>query len=112
MHAPSPHRLLKVAAAAMAALALGTPTTARADETPSPPAHLAAYDLAWLNYIDSNDLPPSRPAMCIVDSGLAITPDTPTDDAVNGPVLARLAIDGGSGQPQGTTPTQLHGTRM
>ena len=85
---------------------------AHAAETPAPPAHLKAYNLDWLNYIDPQDLPPTRYAVCIVDSGVAITPDTPPDDPVNGPILRRLAVDGGSGEPQGTTDAQLHGTRM
>src|SRR3954453_23319492 len=84
---------------------------ARAAETAAPPAHLQAYNLAWLNYVDPQDLPPTRYAVCIVDSGVAITPDTPPDDP-SGPILRRLATDGGSGEPQGTSDEQLHGTRM
>src|SRR3954451_4597091 len=84
---------------------------ARAAETPAPPAHLKAYNLDWLNYIDPQDLPPTRYAVCIVDSGLAVTPDTPPDDPT-GPILRRLSTDGGPGEPQGTAEEQLHGTRM
>src|SRR3954453_391253 len=84
---------------------------ARAAETAAPPAHLQAYNLDWLNYIDPQDLPLTRYAVCIVDSGLAVTPDTPPDDPA-GPILRRLATDGGSGEPQGTAEEQLHGTRM
>jgi len=106
-------RLLRnlLATACTAAAALMSPATAPAAETPAPPAHLEAYNLAWLNYIDPQDLPPTRYAVCIVDSGVAITPDTPADDP-SGPILRRLSIDGGSGEPQGTAPEQLHGTRM
>ena len=94
-----------------AALAVGAPA-ARADETAPPPAHLAAYNLAWLNYLDPADQPANPKAVCIVDSGVAVTPDTPADDPVNGPVLARLSTDGGPGEPQGNAPEQLHGTHM
>ncbi|MFP5372962.1 MAG: S8 family serine peptidase, partial [Actinomycetes bacterium] len=54
---------------------------------------------------------PTRYAVCIVDSGLLVTPDTPAESA-GGPILERLATDGGSGEPQGTAEEQLHGTRM
>ena len=82
-----------------------------APRPPRRPSHLAPYGLDWLNYIDPQDLPPSRYAVCLVDSGVAVTPDTPPDDP-NGPILRRLAVDGGSGEPQGTSDAQMHGTRM
>ncbi len=50
-------------------------------------------------------------AVCIVDTGIAITPDTPPDNP-NGPILRRIAIDGESGEPQGTGFEYMHGTRM
>lgn len=84
---------------------------ARADESPAPPRHLAAYGLDWLDYVSPDDIPPTRYAVCIVDSGTRVTPDTPEDGPV-GPVLERLSIDAGSGTPQGDDPAQLHGTRM
>jgi hypothetical protein len=87
------------------------PGAALADESPAPPRHAAPYGLHWLAYIAPEDLPPTRAAVCFVDSGLAVTPDTPADDP-NGPVVKRLAVDGGPGEPQGTAPEQLHGTRM
>src|SRR4051794_40042812 len=101
--------LLTTGAALLGCAVVVSPS--RAAETAAPPAHLQAYNLAWLNYIDPQDLPPTRYAVCIVDSGVAITPDTPPDDP-NGPILRRLATDGGSGEPQGTAEEQLHGTRM
>jgi hypothetical protein len=91
--------------------ALLLPAAAPAAETVAPPSHLAPYNLDWLAYIDPNDLPPSRPAVCIVDSGVAITPDTPADNP-SGPIIARLSTDFGPGEPQGTDPAQLHGTHM
>src|SRR4051812_11270443 len=101
--------LLTTGAALLGCAVVVSPS--RAAETTAPPAHLQAYNLAWLNYIDPQDLPASRYAVCIVDSGVAVTPDTPADDP-SGPILRRLATDGGSGEPQGTADEQLHGTRM
>src|SRR3954453_8096327 len=101
--------LLATGAAFLGCAAVVAPS--HAAETQAPPAHLQAYNLAWLNYIDPEDLPPTRYAVCIVDSGVAVTPDTPADDP-SGPILRRLATDGGSGEPQGTSEEQLHGTRM
>jgi hypothetical protein len=95
---------------AVAALAL-CPSPARADESPAPPRHLAPYGLDWIAYVTPDDLPPTRSAVCLVDSGVAITPDTPPDNPT-GPILERLATDGGSGEPQGDAPAHLHGTRM
>ena len=93
------------------ALALLITAPAAADESPAPPRHLAPYGLDWIAYIAPEDLPPTRAAVCLVDSGVAITPDTPPDSP-DGPILERLSIDGGSGEPQGAAPEQLHGTRM
>src|SRR6266498_2986438 len=84
--------------AASAAALAAVPGSALAAESPNPPRHLADYHLDWLNYVAPEDLPPSRAAVCIVDSGLAVTPDTPPTDATNGPILYRLATDGGSGE--------------
>jgi hypothetical protein len=104
---------LRAAAIAVTLLAIAAPPPAAiAAETTAPPSHLAAYGLDWLDYIDPADLPPTRSAVCLVDTGVAVTPDTPADDPVNGPILARLAGDGGSGEPFDTSTDQLHGTRM
>jgi len=106
------YRLLGALALLATALAsLLTAGPARADETHAPVAHLAAYNLDWLAYLDPQDVPATRYAVCIVDTGVAVTPDTPPDNP-NGPILRRLAVDGGSGEPQGTTNNLLHGTRM
>lgn len=103
------HRRLITALPALLLLAAGP---ARAAETAAPPSHLKAYNLDWINYIDPADLPPVRQAVCLVDTGVAITPDTPADNP-DGPIVARLAGDGGSGEPFNTTDdNQLHGTRM
>lgn len=104
-------RALLVVALLLAAAAGATASPARADETPAPVSYLKAYNLDWLAYLDPQDIPPVRYAVCIVDTGVAITPDTPPDNA-DGPILRRLAVDGGSGEPQGTANQLLHGTRM
>ena len=96
-------------AAVIAALVGARP--AAATESPAPPRHLSAYGLDWLSYVTPQDLPPTRYAVCIVDSGTLVTPDTPADNPA-GPILERLAVDGGEGTPQGNAPEQLHGTRM
>ena len=44
-------------------------------------------DLARRAHIAPEDLPPSRMAVCVVDSGLPVTPDLPPDDPVNGPTF-------------------------
>ncbi len=99
------------AAAAAVVAAFCVAPAARAAETAAPPSHLVAYNLDWLNYLDPADVPAVRPAVCLVDSGVRITPDTPADSP-EGPIIARLAVDGGSGEPQGETDAHLHGTRM
>lgn len=96
--------------AAAAVLAIHS-SPARAEESPSPPRHLAPYGLDWLNYISPDDIPATRYATCIVDTGTAITPDTPADSA-SGPIVERLSTDGGPGTPLGDAPEQQHGTRM
>ncbi len=89
------------------------PSSAPADETATPVSHLVPYNLDWIAYIDPADAPPVRYAVCIIDTGINITPDTPPDDPVNGPILKRLATDGGPGTQQGgSDPALLHGTRM
>ena len=96
----------------VALLLAAAPSGAAAAETAAPPSHLTAYNLDWLNYVDPADIPATRYAVCFVDTGVAVTPDTPPDDPVHGPILARVAGDGGSGLPFDTSPDQLHGTRM
>lgn len=107
------HRLLRLLAAVIpAALAVvALPAAARAAETSAPPSHLAAYGMAWLNYLDPADVPAKRAAVCLVDSGVRVTPDTPATSP-GGPIIARLAVDGGAGTPEGDSAAHLHGTRM
>lgn len=76
-----------------------------------PVSHLQAYNLDWLAYLDPADVPPVKYATCIVDTGVAVTPDTPPDNPA-GPIVKRLAVDGGSGEPQSTENPYLHGTRI
>ncbi len=66
-----------------------------------------------MRWIDPADLPPlsQRPVICLVDTGLTVTPDAGATDPA-GSVIARLAIDGGSGEPLAYTDDQMHGTYM
>lgn len=97
-------------AAALAALLLAAPS-ARPAETPMPVSYLDPYNMDWLAYLDPADVPPNPYAVCVVDTGVAITPDTPPDNPA-GPIVKRYAFDGGTGEPQTTNAFGLHGTRM
>jgi hypothetical protein len=84
------------------------PVAARAEiPTPTPQAIAAHAD--FVPYLDPPPGPPK--AICLVDSGVNITPDTPPDNPA-GPILARLALDGGSGEGGTADPEHLHGTAM
>src|SRR3954451_23531464 len=100
-------RRLAVAAAALAAAVVLAPA-AMADESAMPTTQATAYNADWVPYLD----PPAKPAaVCLVDSGVNITPDTPPDSP-EGPIVKRLALDGGSGLAANSTWEGLHGTRM
>ena len=111
MHRPA---VLRLAAALLVAacLLLPTATPAPAAESAMPTRQASAYGMDWVPYIDPADLPPvdQRKAICLVDTGVAVTPDLP-EDRPEGPVVARLSIDGGSGLP-GPLPEHEHGTNM
>jgi hypothetical protein len=98
--------------AAVAACALSAPRPAAAAESPVPTAQQKAYGMDWVPFIDPADLPPveQRKVVCLVDSGVAITEDLPPDRP-EGPIVQRIAVDGGSGLP-GPKPEQQHGTQM
>lgn len=98
-------------ACAVLLLALAVPSAAHAEEQP---AILKAYDLDWIERVRDDAWPQpktQRPVICLLDTGVDITPDTPADDP-NGPIVARLALDGGTGLAQGTTWEHQHGTQM
>lgn len=100
---------LALAAIAAGALACLTPAFATAE---APTAQASYYGLDWVPYIDPADLPPdaSRPIVCLVDTGVAITNDLPADG--QGAIMARLAVDGGSGLPFSQSWVDRHGTGM
>lgn len=88
--------------------ALAMPSSAIAAESALPTTQARAYGADWVPYLD----PPAKPAaVCLVDSGINITPDTPADSP-DGPILERSALDGGTGEAAGSSWEQLHGTRM
>ena len=106
-----PRRLRTACASAVAALLIGGAAPAVADEQPS---ILKAYGLDWIERVRDDAWPQpkeQRPIICLLDTGVAITPDTPADDPL-GPIVARLAIDGGTGLPQGDLFEHTHGTQM
>src|SRR4051794_27779081 len=91
-----------------AALAAIFAASAAADESAMPTAQAVAANADWVPYLD----PPAKPAaVCLVDSGVDITPDTPADSP-DGPIVKRLSLDGGPGTAANTTWEGLHGTRM
>ena len=103
-------RLRRFAAAGACALlvAIAGVAPASADEWSGPTTQAVAYNADWVPYLD----PPEKPAaVCLVDSGVAITPDTPADSPT-GPIVKRLALDGGPGTEAGASWPGMHGTRM
>ncbi|MEH3052996.1 MAG: S8 family serine peptidase [Patulibacter minatonensis] len=87
------------------------PVGAGAEEQP---AILKAYGLDWIERVKEEAWPQprlERPVLCLLDTGVNITPDTPADD-LNGPIVARLALDGGTGTAQGDGYPYDHGTQM
>ncbi|MBO9531843.1 MAG: S8/S53 family peptidase [Solirubrobacteraceae bacterium] len=99
--------------AAVVALTAGgaLPAAAGAEEQP---AILKAYGLDWIERVRDDAWPQpkaQRPVICLLDTGVNVTPDTPADDP-DGPIVARLALDGGTGVAQGTEWQHEHGTQM
>ncbi|MFL5894586.1 MAG: S8 family serine peptidase [Thermoleophilaceae bacterium] len=92
---------------ALAVGAVGAPP-ASAAESAWPTAQATAYNFAFVPYLDP---PPTHAAVCLVDSGVNVTPDTPADSP-DGPIVKRLALDGGTGEAAGPSWEQMHGTRM
>jgi Subtilase family len=100
-------RRMAASVGALIALSASTPA-ALAEESPMPTTQATAYNADWVPYLD----PPEKPAaVCLVDSGVNITPDTPPDSP-EGPIVKRLALDGGTGVAANSTWEGLHGTRM
>lgn len=111
----------------LAALVIGVLTggaaPAAAEEQP---AILKAYGLDWVERVREEAWPQpkeKRPVTCLLDTGVAITPDTP-ESRPEGPIVARLNVesppdnglnlvdDATLGGPQGDTVKHFHGTRM
>jgi hypothetical protein len=104
----APLRHLVMAALITVAATAAPLTSARAAESTWPTAQATAANAEWVPYLDP---PPKPAAICMVDSGVNITPDTPADSP-DGPIVKRLSLDGGTGEAAGTTWEALHGTRM
>lgn len=93
---------------AVSALTAPFPVAATAEESAMPTTQARAYNADWVPYLD----PPEKPAaVCLVDSGVDITPDTPPDSP-DGPIVKRLSLDGGPGTAANSTWEGGHGTRM
>jgi hypothetical protein len=106
-------RLAFPAAAILCAMALAPPE-ARADAEPFPLPQQSTYHADWVEGLRSEDLAPSRAVVCIVDSGVAVTPDTPADSP-DGPILVRTSVrpDTMPGTPPtGSGDAGIHGTLM
>lgn len=111
-------RTLALAGALVGLLLVGAAPAAAEEQPPI----LKAYGLDWIERVREEAWPQpkaQRPIICLLDTGVAITPDTPADDP-NGPIVARLAVEDvvgqppepGSGLPQGVTFQHMHGTQM
>jgi subtilisin family serine protease len=97
-------RLATVARAALAAACLGLPATARADEPATPTPMAQAIHAEFL--LDAPP-PPGPVAVCVIDSGVTVNPDT------QGALLDRSALDGGTPDDVGDAPGYLpHGTMV
>lgn len=98
-----------IAAAAIAAAALPAPANAESPAT----EHAIAAGIDWIARVPDARLPAraQRPAICLVDTGVAVTPDTPAT-APEGPIVARLSIYDDDGTAAGTSPSQMHGTML
>jgi len=114
-------------AALVALVATGAPvvvaplaaTPARAAEPALPTRQQVAMNAAWLAQLPPEQIPPvdQRPVICLVDTGVDITPDLPPDRP-EGPVVRRLVADllQRSGDDEdgqgGRTTAARHGTAM
>ncbi len=80
------------------------PATAHAAESAMPTLQAKAYGMDWVPFIDPADLPPveQRRVVCLVDSGVAVTPDLPPDRP-EGPVTRGRALTVGQ---DSITPTR------
>jgi hypothetical protein len=98
--------LARALAALFACLAcVGTGSAAWAAESTWPTAQAVAAHAEWVPYLD----PPAKPAaICLVDSGIDVTPDTPPDSPA-GPIVERTSLDGGPGTD---VDPNHHGTYM
>lgn len=88
-----------------AALFAAAPSSASAVESAMPTVQARAVNAEWVPYLDP---PPKPAAICLVDSGVDVTPDTPATSP-DGPIIARESLDGGTGESGGGSP---HGTYM
>jgi hypothetical protein len=110
MPIPRVGRCVRAAAITTLLLAL-TPAVAAGEPYPVP-QHVS-FGADWTEGLRPEDLSPSRAVTCIVDSGTAITPDTPPDNQA-GPVVLRTSVDGSvpAAPPSDGGAVADHGTYM
>ena len=74
------------------------------------------YGLDWIGHIAPEDLPPSRMAVCVVDSGLPVTPDLPPDalliEVGDGLLVVPLRVHGRDGEELPVVPEGRLGPRL
>ena len=101
-------RWIAVAAAIVVAVA---PSPAGAESAAT--EHAVAAGIDWLARVPASRFPAvaKRPALCLIDTGVAVTPDTPATSP-EGPIVARLSVYEDDGTAAGTTPTLMHGTML
>lgn len=100
------------AVALAAALAAVTASSAGAESAATPQTRSAGVD--WIQGVPAErwPAPADRRAICLIDTGVAVTPDTPADNP-DGPIVARLSItDGEPGTPAAQDPNGMHGTML
>ena len=105
-----PFALLGAIAAAVAGGVLA-PTAAHAAPELDPTPQAADYGAAWVPYVDPAALVADRALTCIIDTGVAVTPDTPADHPA-GPIVQRTSINGLPAEPDASGHKIEHGTLM
>lgn len=94
---------------AVVALLCAAAAPARGEE-PGPTPQAVAYGYDWVEHLRADELAADRSVICIVDTGVAITPDTPADDPA-GPIVLRTTVSKAQGDPA-PLPGDDHGTYM
>lgn len=97
----------------VAALVAATAAPSNAAAESAATEHAVAAGIDWIARVPEARLPSraERPVVCLVDTGVAVTPDTPATSP-EGPILARLSVYQDDGTAAGTEPKLMHGTML